>query len=409
MDKLKNEIVIVDSIMGSGKTSWSIEYINENSNENILYITPFLTEVQRIKDSCNRVFKEPINKGKGKLFSLNEFLSCKEDIAATHELFKHLDKESTEHIKNGKYTLILDEVLNVIDPYMLRKDDLKILKDSNCITLDKDGFVIWNPNKKDYDSRFNEVKELAENKSLLVVNDKMLLWHYPPEIFGVFDKIYVLTYLFEASILSCYFDLYDIKYSKKSISNSNGKYELCNYYIAIPNLSDLVNVYNGNLNNNIHQKDNGLSSTWFEASINKNSIIQIKNNIYNYFKNIVKANGKSDSILWTTFKKQQPKLKGKGYTKQFLACNCRSTNEYADTYNLVYAINLYMHPSIMQFFTQRNIYPDQELYALAEMLQWIWRSRIRKGETINIYIPSNRMRLLFTSWLNGNIGLKKVS
>ena len=34
------------------------------------------------------------------------------------------------------------------------------------------------------------------------------------------------------------------------------------------------------------------------------------------------------------------------------------------------------------------------------MLQWIWRSRIRKGENINIYIPSMRMRQLLKNWLD---------
>lgn len=34
-----SKITVVDSIMGSGKTSWSIQYINENEMENVLYIS----------------------------------------------------------------------------------------------------------------------------------------------------------------------------------------------------------------------------------------------------------------------------------------------------------------------------------------------------------------------------------
>lgn len=44
---------------------------------------------------------------------------------------------------------------------------------------------------------------------------------------------------------------------------------------------------------------------------------------------------------------------------------------------------------------------DAELYALSEMLQWIWRSRIRNGEEINIYVASKRMRGLLIRWMNG--------
>lgn len=403
----KSTVTIVDSIMGSGKTTWSIDYINMNKGDNILYITPFLDEVSRLIKATNRDFKQPINKGNGKLCALNELLMCEEDIASTHELFKHIDEDSREYIKNGHYTLILDEVLNVIDPYNIKKDDLKILQDSNCITIDDDGFIIWNKEKSDYDTNYNEIKQLAENKSLMIVNNKMLLWRYPPEIFKLFDKVLVLTYLFEASVLKSYFDVYDIPYKKKSVKCTYGKYELCDYFVVHPQLSHLINIYDGKLNDNIRQKDNGLSSTWYNASINKEAIIQIQKNIYNYIRNVVNAD--KETILWTTFKAQQKRLQGKGYTKQFLACNCRSTNEYAETYNLVYALNVYMHPAITQFFMQKGVTINQELYALSEMLQWIWRSRIRNGESINIYIPSYRMRDLFINWLHGSERLAKVS
>ena len=43
---------------------------------------------------------------------------------------------------------------------------------------------------------------------------------------------------------------------------------------------------------------------------------------------------------------------------------------------------------------------DEDAYALSEMLQLIWRSRIRNGENINVYIPSKRMRDLFKEWLD---------
>ena len=85
--------------MGSGKTSWSIQHINRNVFDNFLYITPFLDEVNRIIKHSNRNFKQPINKGNGKLDSINELLACQSDIASTHELFKHLDEESRENIK----------------------------------------------------------------------------------------------------------------------------------------------------------------------------------------------------------------------------------------------------------------------------------------------------------------------
>lgn len=385
--------------MGSGKTEWSIQHINDNCLDNFLYITPFLTEVERILKKTDRNFKQPINKGDGKLSSINELLACQYDIASTHELFKHLDEESRANIKAGHYTLILDEVLNVIVPYDdVKKDDMRLLQDSGIVTIDDEGYIIWNKDKLDYDTKYNEIKLLADNKSLLYVNQKLLLWKYPPEIFSLFDKVYILTYLFEASILKNYFDLYNIKYELKSIRKTEDEYNIVDYFVPDTSVYiDKINILQGKLNENIYQKQNGLSVTWFNSKINQEKIAQLGRNVKNYFGNILQA--KSETIMWTTFKDYKPKLKGKGYSNQFVSCNCRSTNDYIDCYNLAYCVNIYLHPAVTQFFKQRNVYIDEELYALSEMIQWIWRSRIRKGENINIYIPSARMRNLLNAWL----------
>lgn len=121
--------------------------------------------------------------------------------------------------------------------------------------------------------------------------------------------------------------------------------------------------------------------------------------------------------MWTTFKDSKTQLRGKGYSKEFkaeqldnvvkaygfLPCNARSTNKYGNCFNLAYCINVYLHPSVSQFFKQKGIAIDEDLYALSEMIQWIWRSRIRNGENINIYIPSIRMRNLLSSWMDMNL------
>ncbi len=50
--------------------------------------------------------------------------------------------------------------------------------------------------------------------------------------------------------------------------------------------------------------------------------------------------------MWTTFKDYRSRLKGKGYSNQFISYNCRSTNEYDKRYNLAYCVNVYLHPTI---------------------------------------------------------------
>ena len=103
--------------------------------------------------------------------------------------------------------------------------------------------------------------------------------------------------------------------------------------------------------------------------------------------------------LWKDYKK---KLQGKGYTRGFLSINMRATNEYRDRTSVAYIANRYMNPVIKNFFVNHNIDVDEDGFALSEMLQFIWRSAIRDGKEIWIYVPSMRMRNLLKQWINNN-------
>ena len=65
-------------------------------------------------------------------------------------------------------------------------------------------------------------------------------------------------------------------------------------------------------------------------------------------------------------------------------------------------INLFPNKEVLDFFKCNNIEINQDLYSLCELLQWIWRSQIRDGKPINIYIPSERMRTLLKLWMQCN-------
>ena len=124
----------------------------------------------------------------------------------------------------------------------------------------------------------------------------------------------------------------------------------------------------------------------------------LNNNTYNYFKVIVK--GKSKQNLWTTYKEYQTQCKGDGYSKGFISCTSRATNEYKDRTNCAYLCNMYYNHIIKQFFIDKGVSVDEDTWALSELIQWVFRSAIREGNNINIYIPSERMRNLLIEWLN---------
>ena len=197
--------------------------------------------------------------------------------------------------------------------------------------------------------------------------------------------------------------------------NDKGEYEfnIVDYMeeYDYKSLSKLINIYEGKLNAIGEDKDGRkkpLSSTWYkEATGEKLKLVQ--NNTYNYFRNI--CNKKSNEVLWTVFKfraetpetkkNRMTKIKPNGYNKSFESCNCRATNNYRDRDTVAYLINRYNSPVIINFFKDRGAEIDEDAFALSEMLQFIWRTAIRDGKPINVYIPSKRMRNLLKAWLNG--------
>lgn len=60
-------VKVIDAICGAGKTSYAIQYMNQNTDKLFIYVTPFLTEVERINEQTTQEFFEPNPKaGKGK-------------------------------------------------------------------------------------------------------------------------------------------------------------------------------------------------------------------------------------------------------------------------------------------------------------------------------------------------------
>ncbi|MGG3622842.1 hypothetical protein ABES25_04675 [Bacillus gobiensis] len=398
------KITVIDSIMGSGKTTWAIKYMNEApADQKFIYITPFLGEVERVKKGVNaRKIVEP-NKRNGegtKLRSLKEMIASGYDIASTHALFRAADDELITLLEESEYTLILDEVMSVVERAEINKADIQALLDSGLIRVEEStSRVVWVDSG--YESgRFQDIKMLSNAGNLYKFGDNLLLWTFPPRVFAAFQESFVMTYLFEAQIQRCYFDLFSLEYTKKSVRNG----ELVQYDSLLENRQEiykLIDIYEGPLNE-IGEKRIALSSTRLK-NYGSGVIKQIKNNLYNYIRNHIDAKG--DEVIWTTLKSRKDALKGKGFAKSFIEWNIRATNEYGDRSTLAFIYNRFIRPEEKAFFETRpeKITVDENLLAVSDLLQWIWRSRIRNGQPINLYLPSSRMRSLLKAWANYEI------
>lgn len=87
---------------------------------------------------------------------------------------------------------------------------------------------------------------------------------------------------------------------------------------------------------------------------------------------------------------------------------------------MIYLANLFPNPILTRYITDRGQEHCPNMFAVSEMLQWLWRGCIRDDKPMTVFIPAERMRALLYAWLDtdtipqlrdrvkGRVGLSKV-
>lgn len=428
----RKKVTVVDDIMGSGKTSWAIQFINNApAHYKFIVVTPYLKEIERIKEATRhrRIFFEPTQKNKTgtKIYSLKKLLESGTDIVTTHALFQSVDQEILDLLTLHHYILIMDEVAEVVEQLNIKQSDIEILLNANEIEVDETSSrVKWlNSN---YDGEFNSFKKIIETDKVFLQDSTVFIWLFPIEVFHKFRQVYLLTYMFDAQIQKYYFNINGVEYCKKSVAIDETQAGVLNMTLIdgtltpriepvyklidfrkpdVSRFKELINICQNTKLNDVgnSQSKQGYDNLTFTklTALKFNSTLAkvLRNNLKNFFTNKCKA--KSTEIMWTCPKDSIKSLKGKGYTNAHVASNMRASNDYKDRTVVAYILNKFLHPSISNFFNSQGVEVDQDTYALSELLQWLFRSAIRDGKKIQLYIPSNRMRKLLEMWLNGEI------
>jgi len=431
-----NMVRVIDSVMSSGKSTTVKSELEKQYTSGYdgktLYVCPFLKHIEDeldedvigfISDVPSADFKQPIagyncetNEIESKLGNLATLILKGKNIATTHSLFKRMTNEIKELLILNEYHIVIDETVDLVEIFTMDIEDYEMLLDREVISYDEiENTVSWNEEReKEYGGGLSYLKSHFKTGTVYLYYDKkskkakgdrvyLFAWTFDHDAFRKL-KFTILTYLFEGSMMYNYFKMYDIPYKKYTILNG----EIVEHALSDESeyklkVSKLINLYDGKLND-IGEKRSALSKNWFGR--NSNLKKQLKNNMVNYRKNIIKA--EATDVMWTTFKSVAPTIKGSGISVDtarnkgnFLVCNEIGSNEFGDKSVVIFSCNRYMPVDYKRYFESNGVEVDELTWGLGTLIQWIWRSRIRNGESIDLYIPSKRMRDLFIEWLDG--------
>lgn len=402
-------IQVCDTIMGTGKSSAAINYMNEHSGDKFIYITPYLDEAERIKNGCPDMnFVEPSDKIKEFGFKKSEhtafLIRNGANITTTHQAFKRYTAEMLDDIREQGYTLLIDENVDILERYSISNVDLDMLVSCGYAKCDDGTYSLGDVEYTGV--AFKEVVSFLKIRDLIYVdrgdNTGLYYWILPPSLLTSFKDVIIMTYLFDGQSLHHMLKMCNIPYEYIGI-RKRGELDFCfcEYPGYTPdyvyNLPNMLHILENDKLNSVGDEHSALSKSWFEQD--KGDVEQLKRNISNIMKNIW-CDTPAEEKLWGSFKGQFDRMKGKGYTKSFLTFNTKATNEYKDRKRLVYIANIFMNPNEKFFYRKHGIEVDDDRYALSIMVQWIWRSAIRDGQEVYLYIPSKRMREILKKWID---------
>jgi hypothetical protein len=328
-----------------------------------------------------------------------------ENIAATHSLFERLVPLARQGLLSD-YDIIIDEVPEVVRS-VSSKSKVSIEEfylNTGYMTVDtKTGLVRptnkWRSMRDDVDDTLSTtILNYANTGCLYLLEGHLFIWAMPKELLTAGRTTTILTYKSEGSVLSSYLKKLDVAVE---VANDNQCEEAFRKKAAelitikdIPALSRLSLSYKGQLA--------GMSnSNYCRAVVNA-----LKNLRGRQLKDVP-----AENILITCakdgwHKKGNVDVAGPfaSGSKLFQGANwlpkvTRGTNKYAHSSHLIYLYDQHINPYVARWL-EDNSRAFDDAYALTELIQWVWRSRVRKGQPITLYLPSPRMRMLMDEWLS---------
>lgn len=407
---MTNRIEVLDKIMGSGKTTEILNWCERNPQQAFLYVTPLLSESEeRVVNACveSKFIAPNTNEHRTKGLHLLDLLQSGVNVSITHEMYSSLKDIHLHWIKENEYVVILDEEVSFIEPFTsYTSDDFKYLKSLNQIEVSEDGKLVWLGEEIGDDTRYTKLANMCRLGMIYQAkrSESIFVTQLPMDLITCAKRVILITYLFKGSVMDTFVRM-------KGVEVVDFK----DVEVIEPSKEKLINLIEFVGEKQIIEwAGESLSSSWY-TSANQVRLTALGKSI-RAIGNSNKAT--KDDLVWCTpssiarpKKGNNKKIKPQGYSAGtgevengvaegcFLPCSSRATNNYRNRTVMVHCYNRFPHVTVTSFLQDYGAVVDNNQFALAELLQWIWRSQIRDGKPIKICILSKRMRKIFQDWL----------
>lgn len=444
----KPRVKVIDAVMGTGKSTWLAHSILRDNKRSVI-VLPILKELERyeglLKSAEGLVsLREDTDQGKHERFI--EALKDAQTILITHKLFEeYLTFETFDIIRDGEWTLIMDEVVAVFEP-------VKLVTGTELAGFISMGIMRKVPISSKVaqleviqkmlpqylglpagDASANQKKMIKEAvvKDVLVVTDQEDNMVCPSfslneNRLNAFIDVTVLTYPFKDTDLDYWLQIkgYQVDHMKLTrtastdsiedfrLTEHDGRYSGGQF----KDLIELVGIDQRGRKDTYGSKATHFSATEYKDRLHQPSrkmseqLHIIKQTTRREFRNSRDASRyiEPEDFMFTCPSGlegiwQDPQH---GLPKSFIgkstwvSFNTRATNAHADKHNLAFLYNVFPFIEIEKTIEAFGLQYDRQRYALYVLTQWIWRSAIRKGQKIRLYLPSKRMRDTLQAWLD---------
>lgn len=403
-----NTVKLVDSMMGTGKSTGILNWMDSNPHNSYIFVSPLLSEVEeggRVHQHLKNVTLEIPSDDEGtKSDSLLKMLESGDSIACTHSLYLSMTDKHFKALEVMGYVVVIDEEVDVIDGFnQCSKDDLQWLLEKGDISIrDEDGMVEWVGARDKITSKhkYHSFLQYCDAKALYSTkrSETMMVSQLPIKLFEVAKEVIILTYMFEGNVLDSFLKLkgFETEAFDGITCEKVDKSRIRELLTVVPPNSKILPY--------------AMSSTWWTEASEK----QI-NDVANYIRNTAnKYNLTADDVLWTVPKARAVRQRGQkknlmkpmSYTRDsnrescYLSATTRATNKYSHKKAMFHCYNRRPLVPVSSYLQDYGCSIDFKVFATSELVQWLWRGCIRNNEPMVVAIGSERMYNYFLEWLN---------